>query len=131
MEVERNVKDLIEPSTDETAQILDGHHGQVFEGVWRDMTRGLWNHAAGVVLRFVEKLQRAHDNKENSRWHNHILASEVTQQLKGFFEGVLRRKLGQNLRQRDLDPPRVAKELKERLNTHHSHNLQANSFNVF
>ena len=131
VEVERNVKDLIEPSTDETAQILDGHHGQVFEGVWRDMTRGLWNHAAGVVLRFVEKLQRAHDNKENSRWHNHILASEVTQQLEGFFEGVLRRKLGQNLRQRDLDPPRVAKELKERLNTHHSHNLQANSFNVF
>ena len=127
-----SAQDLAGPCTEEAASILDYHATHLFEGVWRDVARGLWNHCAGQVLRFVEKLQRSHSARGGkSRWHCHILAGETTQVLEGFFEAALRRKLGQNLRTRDLEPPRMAKELRERVSTNGAENIHQNSFSVF
>ena len=132
-EVQGSTQDLAGPCTEETAAILDFHGAHLFEGVWQDVARGLWNHCAGQVLRFVEKLQRSSHSAKGgkSRWHCHILAGETTQVLETFFEAALRKKLGQSLRTRDLEPPRMAKELRERVSSHGAQSLHQNSFSVF
>ena len=132
-EVQGSTQDLAGPCTEETAAILDFHGAHLFEGVWQDVARGLWNHCAGQVLRFVEKLQRSSHSAKGgkSRWHCHILAGETTQVLETCFEAALRKKLGQSLRTRDLEPPRMAKELRERVSSHGAQSLNQNSFSVF
>lgn len=84
------------------------------------------------MLRFVEKLQQSHSSKgSNSRWHCHILAGDITQVLETFFEAALCKKLAQNLRTRDIEPPRMVKELMEHVSTQGVQNLHQNSFSVF
>ena len=41
-EVQGSTQDLTGPCTEEAAAILDFHGAHLFEGVWRDVARGLW-----------------------------------------------------------------------------------------